>query len=144
MNQENDKKCNKTDLLVFSQNVVRITSPRFECDKQYRQQEICLYNISLSCPTNDVIVSTDQSYLNLGDGDFIDIIDYSQKSKYGQISGSQWPEANRRIYSKDFVVLFYSSSSTKSDENRFSIHMECGQAAKEELGSADHAIDFFH
>ena len=146
MDEAKDKECDQDDLLISSHSVVTISSPRFYCDKQYRQQEICLYNISLPCETNDVVVSTEhnQSYLNLSDGDFIDIIDYSQKGKYAEISGSQWPRSNSRIYSKDFVVLFYSSGSSKTDENRFRVHMECSQPAKEDEGSADQAIEILH
>ena len=124
--EKKDELCDHNDHMTVSESVAKLSSPRFECGLGYRKKEICIYNVSLSCETDDVVISRDLSQLHLADGDFLDVIDYSHKQRFQMISGSEFPtERDMRIGTSDFVVLFYSSSKEKSDENGFSLHIEC-------------------
>ena len=120
--EESDEDCGEDDLLVNTENAVNIVSPRYHCGLQYRKKEICLYNISLSCGTDDVVISAGLSNLNLAENDFLDIIDYSQKHEYARIKNAQFLP---RVLSRQFVVLFSSSNNDKASGNGFSLHMEC-------------------
>ena len=125
--EKKDDVCDCNDHITVTESAVKISSPRFECGLGYRKKEICLYNVSLSCQTNNVVISKDLSQLNLADGDFLDVIDYSNQQSFQTITGNEFP-TGRDMYifgTSDFVVLFFSSSRKKSDDHGFSLHMEC-------------------
>ena len=123
--EESDEDCGEDDLLVDAENIINIVSPRYHCGLQYRKKEICLYNISLPCDTDDVVISAGLSDLNLAEKDFLDIIDYSQKHAYQRITNAQSLSRDLRVLSSQFVVLFSSSNNDKESGNGFSLHMEC-------------------
>ena len=121
--EEKDQDCGEDDLLVSTESAVSIVSPRYGCGLQYRKKEICIYNISLPCGTDDVVISAGLSNLNLAENDFLDIIDYSQMHPYERITESL--SRDLRVSSSQFVVLFSSSNNEKASGNGFNLHMEC-------------------
>ena len=149
--EERDEECTEDNLMLETDgSFAKIVSPRYDCGLEYRKKEICLYNVSMSCETNDVVVSARLSNINLSDGDFLDIIDYSQKHAYGKIAGSQALSRDLRILSSQFVILFSSNSKEKERGSGFTLHMECALklttnhgdknkegSAKNEEGSAE-------
>ena len=129
--EESDEECDQDDLLLHVENAVNIVSPRYRCRMQYRKKEICLYNVSLSCGTDDVVISAGLSNLNLADNDYLDIID-----SHGRITNAQSLPRDLRVGSNQFVVLFASSNKDKESGNGFSLHMEC--AVKPTVSEEDH------
>ena len=126
--EEKDEECAENNLMVETDgSFAKIVSPRYDCGLQYRRKEICLYNVSLSCETNDVAVSARLSEINLSEGDFLDIIDYSHNHVYEKISGSQALSRDLRILNRQFVVLFSSSKKEKASGSGFNLHMECAR-----------------
>ena len=129
--EEDDTTCDylEDDLAVPDRrenaHAINIRSPRYPCNLPYRSEEVCLYNISLACDTEHVIVSSTASplsSLSLAKGDFLEIIDYSQnQNPNGRIT----LQRDFHVHTSQFVVLFSSSKSDKASENGFSIHMEC-------------------
>ena len=122
--EEKDKECGEDELLIDTPTSVRIVSPRYHCSGQeYRKKEICMYNISLACGADDVVISSTLSNLTLAENDFLDIIDYSGGHEYERITESL--SRDLRVLSSQFVVLFSSSSSNKARGSGFSLHVEC-------------------
>lgn len=139
-----DEACDEDNLLVVGDGgVATILSPRYGCGLEYRKKEICVYNVSLSCASNHVTISKDLSKLDLAAGDFLDIIDYSQKDTYGKITGSELGERDLWIHSSDFVVLFSSSNNEKTSGNGFSIHMECSEGTIEDPQEGSAAYELY-
>ena len=119
-----DQECGQDELLVDTPTSVRIDSPRYNCSGQaYRKKEICMYNISLACGADDVVISSALSNLTLAENDFLDIIDYSRGHEYERITESL--SRDLRVLSSQFVVLFSSSSSDKARGSGFRLHVEC-------------------
>ena len=141
--EERDKECAKDSLMLETGGgfAIKIVSPRYDCGLQYRKKEICLYNVSMSCATNDVIVSASLSTLSLSEGDFLDVIDYSQKHAYEKIAGSHALSRDLRILSTRFVVLFSSSNKEKENESGFSLHIECGTKPPDSHGDKNGSAD---
>ena len=90
---------------------VSMRSPRQPCGLPYRQEEVCLYNVSLACATDHVIISrdtSDPSSLSLAEKDFLEVIDFTHKRHYDQIKGRDSLQENLHVYASQFVLLFWS------------------------------------
>ena len=104
-----------------------VKSPNYNCS-QYLPGEICIYNISMSCDTNHVVVSNRLSELDLAKKDFVQIVDYTEQEVYQSVTGSEWPKSQVHITSTNFAIVFWSNKDRKLGKG-FKLHLECAGGA---------------
>ena len=110
--------------------LIVLQSPNYVCNgSQYHRNEICVYNVSMSCNTDHVVVSRQpyHTHLAIHKNDFVQVVDYTYGQVYEKVSGWEWPKSQAAIYSTDFVLVFWSDLRWKPPVYRgFKLHMECG------------------
>ena len=104
-----------------------VKSPHYNCS-QYLPGEICIYNVSMSCDTDHVVVSDRLSELDVAKKDFVQIVDYTKQEVYQSVTGSEWPKSQVHITSTDFAIVFWSNKDRKLGKG-FKLHLECAGKA---------------
>ena len=139
-----------TVLVAKEKSLAVLRSPNHACSNstKYHRSEICVYNISLSCSTDYVVISRqpEHTHLAIDEGDFVQVVDYTHERVYGKVNGEEWPRSQAAIYSSNFVLVFWSEPHWKPAGSRgFRVHMECASSSNnstnvpqsEESGSAE-------
>lgn len=110
------------DTFLESENVLVVESPRYSCS-EYLMNEVCVYNISMPCSNNRVVISDTASEMNIaGDGDFVQVIDYENNRIYDAMSGNAL--LRTEITNSNFLLLFWSEKDSLQ-ANGFKLQFEC-------------------
>ena len=82
-----------------------------------------MYNISMPCNDNHVVISDTASTMNIAsDGDFLQVIDYQNNQKYEVMSGNTLLQTE--ITNSNFLLLFWSEKDSLQG-NGFKLQFEC-------------------
>ena len=103
--------------------ITLVKSPNYDCSR-YHRGEICVFNISMSCSTEHVVVSDQLSDLDIAKKDFVQVVDYTEQKVYEPVTGSEWPLSQAHITSTNFAIVFWSDKDWKRGKG-FKLHLEC-------------------
>ena len=105
--------------------IIIAKSPRYDCSENYYRNEICVYNVSMSCAEKShVDISVQGSHIDLEDGDFLNIFSHSNNQKFPPISGNSLLPAQVSIPETDFVMVFTSNADSRQGKG-FKLQLEC-------------------
>ena len=111
------------------------------CDSNtYRaENEICIYNISMNCEADYISVS--QSHLNLAPNDFLQVIELTRQDPHPKVytstNNGKWPRDWSKIYSNDFLLVFWTEEDSKEGYNGFKVGFECPAGENTDKSSTD-------
>ena len=114
--------------------IMVLKSPNYDCSL-YHRGEICIYNISMPCTTDHVVVSDQLSELDIGNKDFVQVVDYMHQKVYEPVTGTEWPKSLAHITSSDFAIVFWSDKKWKRGRG-FKLHLECASKGDQQTASA--------
>ena len=109
-------------------------SPDYLCSPKYTHNMMCIYNISMSCNTNQVQVTF--SDVDITDNDFVQVIDHTNGQIYPPVSGSTWPVTQRSIPSSRFMLVFWSDKDSTQSRG-FKLVLNCPAESENRDGSGD-------
>ena len=113
--------CPVSNLVVHENGEVLVAkSPRYGCS-DYLKNEICIYNISMSCQdSSHLIISETASHMDVAHGDFLHII-VGDTHQY-RLSGDLLTQ--HELHSTNFLMVFWSRND-RYEGAGFKLQFQC-------------------
>ena len=120
--------------------ITSVESLNYEQNEKYQKNMLCIYNISMSCSSDQVNVH--HSHVDIKDNDFVQVINTRTRQSHPKVTGSSWPIEQGTITSSQFLMVFWSDKDTSQGKG-FKLQIECSMQSAEgsatELGAGQGA-----